>query len=214
MARCGWSGATANQTAAVTVSRPAPPGLHGSAVRVNLVTAADAAALKDFHVRNRDHLQPWMPPLPDGFYALNYWRRWSAGAADLFAQDRSVRMTIHSLDKPDGPLLGQVNLNNIVRGAFQAAHLGYHLDRDAEGRGLMSEALSLVIDYAFGPFQLHRLMAGYVVGNARSAKVLARLNFRVEGIAKSYLFIDGAWRNHVLTALTDPSGRPPVLAKD
>ena len=74
----------------------------------------------------------------------------------------------------------------------------------------MTEALSLVIGYAFTEFRLHRLMAGYVVGNSRSAKVLARLNFRVEGIAKGYLFIDGAWRDHVLTALTDPSDRPPA----
>ncbi len=194
-------------------ARPAPPRLDGQSVRVSLVTAADAAALKDFHNRNQDHLKQWMPPLPKGFYTLDYWRRWSAGAADLFEKDRSVRMVIRDIADPDGPLLGQVNLNNVVRGAFQAAHLGYHLDREAEGRGLMTEALSLVIGYAFGPFRLHRLMAGYVVGNARSAKVLARLNFRVEGIAKGYLYIDGAWRDHVLTALTDPGNRPPPSLK-
>ena len=189
--------------------RPLPPCLEGEAVRVTLVAATDAAALADFHNRNREHLKPWMPPLPKGFYSRDYWRRWSAGAAGLFEQDRSVRMVIRDRADPDGPILGQVNLNNVVRGAFQAAHLGYHLGRDCEGRGLMQQSLSLVIDYAFTEFRLHRLMAGYVVGNARSAKVLARLNFRVEGIAKSYLFIDGAWRDHVLTALTDPSNQPP-----
>ena len=194
----------------MTPLRPLPPSLKGESVRVALVTAGDAADLKDFHNRNREHLESWMPPLPKGFYTLDYWRRWSAGAAGLFEQDRSVRMTIRDVDDPDGPILGQVNLNNIVRGAFQAAHLGYHIDRDSEGRGLMTEALSLVIGYAFTEFRLHRLMAGYVVGNSRSAKVLARLNFRVEGIAKGYLFIDGAWRDHVLTALTDPSDRPPA----
>ena len=193
--------------------RPPPPVLNGKAVRVTLITAADAAALLDFHDHNRDHLKPWMPPLPKGFYTLDYWRRWSAGAADMFEQDRSVRMVIRPADSTDGAILGQVNLNNIVRGAFQAAHLGYHLDRDAEGRGLMQDSLSLVIDYAFGPIGLHRLMAGYVVGNARSARVLARLQFRVEGIAKGYLFIDGAWRDHVLAALTDSSNRPPAPLK-
>ena len=194
-----------------------PPALSGKAVRISLVGAADGPALLDFQDRNRDHLKPWMPPLPKGFYTLNYWRRWSAGAAGLFEQDRSVRMVIrragHDSGDPDTPILGQVNLNNIVRGAFQAAHLGYHIDKQAEGHGLMRESLSLVTDYAFGPFRLHRLMAGYVVGNERSARVLARLNFRVEGIAKNYLFIDGAWRDHVLTALTDPSNRPPAPLK-
>ncbi len=194
-----------------------PPSLNGETVSVSLVTAADAASLHDFQDRNRDHLKPWMPPLPKGFYTLYYWRRWCAGAADLFEQDRSVRMVIRRAHEdpsnPDAPILGQVNLNNIVRGAFQAAHLGYHLGQDAEGQGLMKESLALVIAYAFGPFRLHRLMAGYVVGNARSARVLARLNFRVEGIAKDYLYIDGAWRDHVLTALTDPSNQPPAPLK-
>lgn len=193
--------------------RPPPPILNGKAVRVALATAADAASLLEFHDRNRDHLGPWMPPLPQGFYTLDYWRRWSAGAATMFEQDRSVRMVIRPADNADGAILGQVNLNNIVRGAFQAAHLGYHLDRASEGLGLMQESLLLVIDYAFGPMRLHRLMAGYVVGNARSARVLARLKFRVEGIAKGYLFIDGAWRDHVLTALTDPTNRPPAPLK-
>ena len=190
-----------------------PPMLDGEAVRVSLVTAADAPALLDFHDRNRDHLKPWMPPLPKGFYSLAYWRRWAAAAGDMFQRDRSVRMAIRPVDNADGPILGQVNLNNIVRGAFHAAHLGYHLDQDAEGHGLMQDALSVVIAYAFGPLRLHRLMAGYVVGNARSARVLARLNFRVEGIAKGYLYIDGAWRDHVLTALTDPSDQPPPPLK-
>ena len=194
-------------------SEPSPPALNGNAVRITLVRASDAAALLQFQDRNREHLKPWMPPLPKGFYSLSYWRRWCASATDLFEQDRSVRMVIRPADDAKGPVLGQVNLNNVVRGALQAAHLGYHIDRDAEGRGLMRESLSLVIDYAFGPFGLHRLMAGYVVGNARSARVLARLNFRVEGIAKGYLFIDGEWRDHVLTALTDPSDKPPAPLK-
>ena len=197
----------------MTGRSPTPPRLIGEAVRISLVAAADAGALLDFHNRNREHLRPWMPPLPAGFYTRDYWRRWSAGAGNLFSQDRSVRMTIRRVDDPDGPILGQVNLNNIVRGAFQAAHLGYHLDREAEGRGLMQDALTQVIGYAFGPFRLHRLMAGYVVGNTRSAKVLARLNFRVEGIARGYLYIDGQWRDHVLTALTDPADRPPAPLK-
>lgn len=194
-----------------------PPALTGHAVRVTLATAADAKALLTFQERNRDHLRPWMPPLPNGFYTLPYWRRWSAGANGLYEQDRSVRMVIRAAGSdpldPLAPILGQVNLNNIVRGAFQAAHLGYHLARESQGQGLMADSLSLVIRYAFGPFHLHRLMAGYVVGNIRSARLLARLNFRVEGIAKGYLYIDGAWRDHVLTALTDPSDKPPEPLK-
>ncbi|NNG02523.1 MAG: GNAT family N-acetyltransferase [Inquilinus sp.] len=186
-----------------------PPALRSDRIRVALVAPGDAAALRDFHRRNRAYLRPWMPPTAADFETTGYWRRWTAAAPVLFAEDRAVRLVIRERATPDGPVLGQVNLSNIVRGAFQAAHLGYHLDHAAEGHGMMSEALRLVVDHAFGPLSLHRLMANYVIGNARSAKVLARLGFRVEGVAKSYLFIGGAWRDHVLTALVDPTGRPP-----
>src|SRR3546814_5111337 len=107
-------------------------------------------------------------------------------------------------EDPDGPVIGQVNFSNIVRGAFQAAHMGYQIDAECEGRGLMTEALRLAIDFMFARFGLHRIMANYIPDNHRSGRVLERLGFEKEGYARNYLFIDGAWRDHVLTALINP----------
>ncbi len=185
------------------------PELAGERVRVALVAGADAAALLAFHTRNRDHLKPWMPPLPADFYRPRYWRLWAAEARPLFDQDRAVRLAIRPDGGADGAIIGQINLSNIVRGPLQACHLGYHIDRDAEGGGLMHEAMQLVTAWAFGRMGLHRLMANYQPGNARSAGLLEHLGFEVEGFAKAYLFIDGAWRDHVLTALTNPDPTPP-----
>ncbi len=100
-----------------------------------------------------------------------------------------------------GPVLGVANLSNIVRGTLQACHLGYSLDREYEGRGLMQEALEALVTYAFEDLQLHRVMANYQPENVRSGRVLERLGFVREGYAPDYLHIDGAWRDHVLTAL-------------
>ena len=46
------------------------------------------------------------------------------------------------------------------------------------------------------------MQANYIPENHRSARLLQRLGFRVEGLARNYLFINGAWRDHVLAALT------------
>ena len=62
--------------------------------------------------------------------------------------------------------------------------------------------------FAFAELRLHRIMANYRPENTRSAQVLERLGFRREGIAHDYLFIDGAWRDHVLTALVHPTYDP------
>ena len=75
----------------------------------------------------------------------------------------------------------------------------------------MSEALGAGIGHIFGPLALHRIMANYLPTNERSGRLLRRLGFVVEGFARDYLYIDGAWRDHILTALTSPDATPPKL---
>jgi ribosomal-protein-alanine N-acetyltransferase len=75
------------------------------------------------------------------------------------------------------------------------------LDAAQQGQGLMTEALRGLVRYAFDDLRLHRMQASYMPENARSARVLERLGFAVEGYAKRYLFINGQFRDHVLTAL-------------
>ena len=102
-------------------------------------------------------------------------------------------------------VIGFVNLNNIVRGAFQACHLGYALGEKYQSRGLMTEALRALIDYAFTDMQLHRIMANYISDNERSAVVLKNLGFVEEGRAQEYLKINGRWQDHILTSLINPA---------
>lgn len=77
------------------------------------------------------------------------------------------------------------------------------VDRRFEGKGYMSEAIRAVIRYAFEERKLHRIMANYMPGNERSARLLERLNFEREGVAREYLYIRDRWEDHVLTALTN-----------
>ena len=185
------------------------PQLQGARVLVALAEEADARGLLDFHTRNADHLRPWMPPIPADMFTIGYWQRWVRAARQLYLKDQAVRLVMRLASQSDGPVLGQINLSNIVRGAFQAAHMGYHVDAQVEGRGLMREALELVVGWAFDDLRLHRIMANHIPGNDRSAGLLRRLGFEIEGQAKAYLFIDGAWRDHVLTAKINPNPQPP-----
>lgn len=68
----------------------------------------------------------------------------------------------------------------------------------------MHEALQAGIAYVFNELRLHRVMAGYMPRNLRSARVLGRLGFVIEGYARDYLLVDGRWEDHVLTALVNP----------
>jgi len=179
---------------------------------VALAAPGDAAALLAFHKRNQSHLKPWSPPVPADFLTAAYWRRWAGAARSLYTQDHAVRLVVRPKAAPEAPLLGQVNFSTIVRGPQQTCTLGFHIDAAAEGRGLMSEALGLALGFALGPLGLHRVEASYLPGNRRSARLLERLGFRVEGRARDLLFIDGAWRDHVRCALLNPDPQPPPYA--
>lgn len=101
-----------------------------------------------------------------------------------------------------GLLVGFVNANNIVRGGFRSAYLGYGAFAAGVGRGLMREGASLVIDELFDNEKLHRLEANIQPSNTRSFRFVQRLGFRKEGYSPDYLFIGGAWRDHERWALT------------
>lgn len=130
----------------------------------------------------------------------------------LFREDRRYAFCIfHRAAGADGPLLGYVNFSEVVRGVFQACYMGYALAQGTQGRGYMTEACRAGIAYVFTEARLHRIMANYMPHNTRSAAVLARLGFTIEGAAKDYLYLAGAWRDHVLTSLTNPVSTVPLL---
>ncbi len=81
--------------------------------------------------------------------------------------------------------------------------MGYSLDKDYEGKGVMFEALQTAIQFMFEEKHIHRIMANHLPQNQRSANLLKRLNFVQEGIAKEYLFINGRWQDHILNSLTN-----------
>ncbi|POZ63008.1 GNAT family N-acetyltransferase [Chromobacterium alticapitis] len=161
------------------------------------------AAALDYHNRNRAHLEPWGPTPGPQYYSEDYWRTQMRQGARSWAEGHSARFLLATREQPER-VIGTVGFSNIVRGVFQACHLGYGLDQACEGQGLMREALEAAIRFAFDDLKLHRIQANYQPANARSAALLQRLGFAIEGQAKDYLFLNGAWRDHVLTSLLNP----------
>lgn len=160
-----------------------------------------------YYDRNRAHHRPYDPRRPHAFYTAPWWTRRLALNREAAAADQSLCLFLaHHVD---GPILGSVNFTGFARGPFQCCKLGYSLDEQAVGQGYMTEALRRGIAHVFGPLGMHRIEANHAPDNVRSAAVLRRLEFVIQGYARDYLFIDGAWRDHVLTARTNPSPRPP-----
>jgi ribosomal-protein-alanine N-acetyltransferase len=97
-------------------------------------------------------------------------------------------------------LLGAITLDNIRRGPAQAGTLGYWVGKEYIRQGFMREAIQALVYYAFSSLDLSRIEAACLPENAASRAVLEKSGFKYEGVAQSYLQINGRWRNHVLYA--------------
>lgn len=96
----------------------------------------------------------------------------------------------------DGAIAGSINLSQIFHCGFQSAYLGYHIGAEFAGQGYMTEALRLMLRYAFVELKLHRLEANIQPGNTASIALVKRAGFLREGFSRRYLKIRGRWRDH------------------
>jgi ribosomal-protein-alanine N-acetyltransferase len=184
------------------------PHIETERLILTIPTPADASRMLQYVTDNREHLAPWEPLRTDEYFTREFWFDLLSSAVEENDTRRSLLLVLLDRADPSGPFVGQLHFSNITYGAFQAAHLGYSLDHRATGTGLMTEALTAAIKYVFEELNLHRVMANYVPGNEKSAKLLHRLGFVVEGHAREYLRLAGEWQDHTLTALINESWKP------
>lgn len=183
------SGAAANPTARFSTER----------LLLRPPERRDYAAWARVRGGSRAHLQPWEPAWARDHLTERSFRRRVAWAEREIAADRAYPLLVF-LVEPGGnaALAGGVTIEHIRRGAAQTGALGYWLGADFEGRGLMSEALCAIVNFAFGALDLSRLEAACLPENMRSRRLLERCGFALEARLAGYLQIDGAWRDHLL----------------
>ncbi|GKY89520.1 GNAT family N-acetyltransferase [Sinisalibacter aestuarii] len=159
---------------------------------------ADYAAWSHLREVSRAFLTPWEPTWAhDHLSRKNFTNR-------VYWANRSVAqgsaLPLFLLRRRDAALLGAITLDNIRRGPAQAATTGYWIGAPFARHGYMREALVAVVHYAFTELDISRLEAGCLPENAASRGVLEKVGYKYEGVAQSYLQINGRWRNHVLYA--------------
>lgn len=178
--------------------RRRPIRLDTERMVLRLPQQADFAAWVGLRERSREFLTLWEPSWSadhlsrKAFSNRVYWasRASKNGNSIPFFLERSV----------DGKLLGAITLDNIRRGPAQMATIGYWIGEPFARQGYMTEAIAAVVHHAFTALDLSRIEAACLPDNAASRGVLERSGFKYEGVAQSYLQINGRWRTHVLYA--------------
>lgn len=177
-----------------------PPQLQTQRLMLRLPTADDVPEILGYYTKNKQHLTPFEPLRTPEFYTQPYWFCEVSQRLMEFQGDRSCKLFLFHREN-HSEIIGAVNFANFIRGMSHSCTLGYSLAASQQGKGYMSEALNVAIDYVFNELNLRRITAAYIPHNQRSGKLLKRLGFRVEGFCQDYIMINGDWEDHILTSL-------------
>lgn len=177
------------------------PEIRAGGLLLRFPAMADYPAWAELRASSRAHLTPYEP-------------EWSSDELTRAAYRRRMRRYMHDVREDQGypffilraeddELLGGITLSNVRRGISQTASMGYWIGARHAGRGHMTTAVGAITAMAFGELRLHRLEAACLPSNQASVRVLIKCGFRHEGLARRYLKINGAWRDHELFALIE-----------
>ncbi|HCX66899.1 GNAT family protein [Parvibaculum sp.] len=183
-----------------SISRPdVTPMVLGNGVYLRNPQLGDYEAWAELRERSRTFLTPWEPIwAPDDLTRTAYRRRLRRYQREI-REDHAYPFFI--FHEEDHVLLGGCTLSGVQRGVQQSCMLGYWAGECHAGRGYVTSAVRALIPFVFEELKLHRLQAACLPENERSRAVLRKCGFTEEGIARGYLRINGAWRDHAVFAI-------------
>lgn len=181
------------------IGADAGPVVEADSVRLRAPRMSDYREWAELRAASRAFLQPWEPRWPEDDLTRAAFRRRLA----LYARDRDLGQgyAFFVFRRTDDALVGGINLRNIMRGVAQSGAIGYWAGEAYARHGHTFAALKALTRHAFTGLGLHRLEAACCTDNEPSCRLLLKAGFRFEGVAHSYLKINGNWRDHLLFGL-------------
>lgn len=172
--------------------------IRGKSLLLRAPQVSDFEQWSRLRSASRNHLIPWEPSWsPDDLSRAMYRKRLRAYAKDI-REDTAYPFFIVDLETT--ALVGGITLSNVKRGSSQSASVGYWMGVSYAGQGRMQEAVRTLLPFAFSILRLNRVEAATMPANTSSIRVLENCGFEREGLAKSYLKINGRYEDHYLYA--------------
>lgn len=189
---------------------PSAPAIDGSGIYLRVPKMSDFEEWAGLRRASREFLTPWEPVWPeDDLTRGAFRRRIRRYERDLHEESGYAFLVFR---KNDNAMVGGVTLTNLRRGAAQAGSLGYWMGEAFSGKGYMSAAVSALLPFSHGMLRLRRIEAACLASNVASIRLLEKMNFTREGVARQYLSIAGSWQDHLLFARIATDPLPPLLS--
>lgn len=176
--------------------------LIGSSIYIRPLQINDAESILNLQIENRDFFEKFSMLRGEDYYTLESQTKMIKDRTDKMKNDEEYYFGIfHKSDE----LIGTIQLFQVYRDSLQSAFIGYFLDKKHNGKGYTTEAVKLIVDYAFNNLHLHRIEAGVMPHNIGSIRVLEKAGFHKEGIARKNVKINGKWEDHQVLAIINPN---------
>lgn len=166
---------------------------------LRLLETKDTVNVLSFYNRNRDHFEPWEQKRSPNFYTYNYQYTSLAIEKELINTKKMLRFWIF-LKKNSNLIIGSINFYNITEGCFSNCQVGYKIDQNYIGMGFTYEAIKFALKVLKKEYKLHRVEARIMPSNIYSIKLIEKLGFSNEGLARSSIKINGEWEDHFVYA--------------
>ncbi len=153
-----------------------------------------AAEVADFHARNKEALAEFEPARPSLYYTKSGMKKYLK--MDYKDTMNGTEFRYYLTMKGSDKIIGTVCIGSIAYGSVKSGTLSYKIDKDYQGKGLATEAVKEVINFAFNILKLHRINAEVMPRNAKSLRIMEKLGFEKEGLARRYLEINNKWEDH------------------
>lgn len=176
--------------------------LYSKRVMLRPLGSPDFEAWSEVRNRNNAWLQPWEPQVPPNTADPSKNRDAFSNRCAARDRERTSGNNFSFGVFVDGAFVGEINLNNVIRGAMQCGTIGYWIDEARAGNGYIAEAVVLLSRFAFDELRLHRIEVCIIPRNINSRRVMEKLEFREEGLALRYLEINGIWEDHIRYGFT------------
>lgn len=173
------------------------PTVSDGGITLRLIRQRDAPAWREVRRRNRDWLQPWEATLPPEASLITEVPATFGEMVRRMRKDARAGRALPWAIIVDGQFSGQLTVGGITYGSLRSAYIGYWIDKELAGRGIMPTAVAMACDYCLDVMRLHRIEINIRPENTASLRVVEKIGMRKEGERPKFLHIDGEWRDHV-----------------
>lgn len=169
--------------------------MNSENLRLSVLKKSAVKEVTDYTIRNKEFHKKWAQTHDDNYFTCEIQKKYLKHDAMEFERGRLVPLWITKADEPDR-IIGRVSFFNFAYGGMMSCSIGYHIDKDEQGKGYMTEAITAACEMIIKEMKMHRIEAFILPDNERSLALINRCGFTEEGMRYSYMHINGKWSDH------------------